>query len=140
MQDDYLTRCVVDPVARKFYLYSEQGDERVVDCETVDQFMSVLEMVREKYAKPMKLSSAFRDATHPVEARKGDRAGTGDHCRGVAVDVLVSGADALELIKIAQECGIDRIGIAQKGNHSSRFVHLGISDANAGKGPAIWSY
>ena len=48
MQDDYLTRCVVDPVARKFYLYSEQGDERVVDCETVDQFMCVLEMVREK--------------------------------------------------------------------------------------------
>ena len=103
-------------------------------------FVSVLEMVREKYGKPMKLSSAFRDKTHPVEARKGDRAGTGDHCRGVAVDVLVSGAEALELIKIAQECGIDRIGIAQKGNHSSRFVHLGISDANAGKGPAIWSY
>ena len=40
--------CVVDPVARKFYLYSEQGDERVVDCETVDQFMSVLELVRDK--------------------------------------------------------------------------------------------
>ena len=103
-------------------------------------FVSVLEMVREKYGKPMKLSSAFRDATHPVEARKGDRAGTGDHCRGVAVDVLVSGAEALELIKIAQECGIDRIGIQQKGSHSSRFVHLGISDSTAGKGPAIWSY
>ena len=60
MQDDYLTRCVVDPVARKFYLYSEQGDERVVDCKTVDQFMCVLEMVREKcdddvlaYANPL---------------------------------------------------------------------------------------
>ena len=60
MQDDYLTRCVVDPVARKFYLYSEQGDERVIDCETVDQFMSVLELVRDKcsddvlaYANPL---------------------------------------------------------------------------------------
>jgi uncharacterized protein YcbK (DUF882 family) len=104
------------------------------------EFITVLEAVRVAYGKPMKLSSAFRDATHPVEARKGDRAGTGDHCRGVAVDVLVSGAAALELIKVAQECGIDRIGIAQKGNHSSRFVHLGISDSSAGKGPAIWSY
>ncbi len=47
MQDDFLSRCVVDPVARKFYLYSENGDERVVDCETVDQFMSVLELVRD---------------------------------------------------------------------------------------------
>jgi hypothetical protein len=46
MQDDYLTRCVADPVKRKFYLYSEQGDERVLDCETVDQFMSVLELCR----------------------------------------------------------------------------------------------
>ena len=48
MQDDFLSRCVVDPVARKFYLYSEQGDERVVDCETMEQFMSVLELVRDK--------------------------------------------------------------------------------------------
>ena len=47
MQDDFLSRCVVDPVARKFYLYSVNGDERVVDCETVDQFMSVLELVRD---------------------------------------------------------------------------------------------
>jgi len=46
MQDDFLSRCVVDPVTRKFYLYSEQGDEKVLDCETVDQFMSVLELRR----------------------------------------------------------------------------------------------
>ena len=46
MQDEYLTRCVVDPMNRKFYIYSSEGDERVVDCETIDQFMSVLDMVR----------------------------------------------------------------------------------------------
>jgi hypothetical protein len=60
MQDEYLTRCVVDPVKRKFFLYSSEGEERVVDCETVEQFMSVLEMVRDKcdedtlaYASPL---------------------------------------------------------------------------------------
>ena len=46
MQDDNLTRSVVDPVKRKFYLYSEQGDEKIVDCETVDQFMGLLELCR----------------------------------------------------------------------------------------------
>ncbi len=46
MQDEYLTRCVVDTVSRKFFLYSSEGGERVVDCETVDQFMSVLELCR----------------------------------------------------------------------------------------------
>ena len=47
MQDEFLTRCVVDPVGRTFHLISSEGDERVVDCETVDQFMSVLELVRD---------------------------------------------------------------------------------------------
>ena len=44
--DEFLTRCVVDTLARKFYLYSSEGGEKVVECETVDQFMNVLEVVR----------------------------------------------------------------------------------------------
>lgn len=44
--DEYLTRVVVDTQARKFYLYSSEGDSKVVDCESVDQFMQVLELVR----------------------------------------------------------------------------------------------
>ena len=47
MDDAYLTRCVVDPLKRKIYLYSSEGDEKTVDCETMDQFMSVLRFVRE---------------------------------------------------------------------------------------------
>ena len=60
MQDEYLTRCVVDPLKRKFYLYSSEGDERTVDCETMEQFMNVLELVRDitpddvlAYANPL---------------------------------------------------------------------------------------
>lgn len=45
---EYLTRCVVDTVARKFYLYSSEGSEKVVECETVEQFMNVLKLVRSK--------------------------------------------------------------------------------------------
>ena len=47
MDDEYLTRCVVDPIKLKLYLYSSEGDEKTVDCETMDQFMSVLRFVRE---------------------------------------------------------------------------------------------
>ncbi len=46
--EETLTRCVVDTLARKFYLYSSEGGERVVNCETPDQFMNVLEVVRSK--------------------------------------------------------------------------------------------
>ena len=44
--DEYLTRVVIDTNSRKFYLYSSDGDTKIVECETVDQFMNVLELVR----------------------------------------------------------------------------------------------
>ena len=47
MDDEYLTRCVVDPLKRKLYLYSSEGDEKTVDCETMEQFRRVLRFVRE---------------------------------------------------------------------------------------------
>lgn len=46
MQDEYLARCVVDPIKRTVYLYSNEGSEKEVVCETMDEFMSVLEFVR----------------------------------------------------------------------------------------------
>ena len=48
MQDEYLTRCVVDPLKKTVYLYSSEGSEKQVSCETVEQFMNVLEFVRSK--------------------------------------------------------------------------------------------
>ena len=60
MDDEYLTRCVVDTIRRTFYLYSSDGDEKVVKCDTVEEFMSVLDVVRktapddiESYADPI---------------------------------------------------------------------------------------
>ncbi len=46
MDDEYLTRCVVDTLKRTFYLYSSEGDKKVVTCDTVEEFMSVLDVVR----------------------------------------------------------------------------------------------
>ena len=43
---EYLTKCVVDPSCRSFYLYSNEGDKRVIDCDTPEQFTEVLEFVR----------------------------------------------------------------------------------------------
>lgn len=44
--DEWITRCVVNTMSRRISLYSNEGDERHVDCESVDQFMDVLEVVR----------------------------------------------------------------------------------------------
>jgi len=46
MQDEFLTRCVVDPTKRTFYIYSSEGDTKEIICDTADQFMNVLEVIR----------------------------------------------------------------------------------------------
>jgi hypothetical protein len=48
---EFLTKCVVDTLAKKFYLYSSEGSEKQVSCETIDQFMNVLEVVRSQVDK-----------------------------------------------------------------------------------------
>lgn len=45
--DEYLTRVVVDVTARTFYMYSNEGDKRVVDNNTVDEFMTLLSVIRD---------------------------------------------------------------------------------------------
>ena len=47
-EDEYLTRCVVNTTARTFNLYSNTGDEKVVSCDTMEEFMNVLTFVRNK--------------------------------------------------------------------------------------------
>lgn len=46
MEDEYLTRVVVNPLSKTFLLLSSYGEEKVVDCDSVEQFMNVLEVVR----------------------------------------------------------------------------------------------
>ena len=44
--DEYLTRVVIDTCAITFRLYSNEGDERIVNCDSMEEFMNVLELVR----------------------------------------------------------------------------------------------
>ena len=46
MDDEYLTKCVVDPIKRTFYLYSNEGQEKSIKCDNVEEFMGVLKVVR----------------------------------------------------------------------------------------------
>ncbi len=61
MQDEYLIKCVVDTSKRSFNLTSNLGSEKIVECNTPDEFMNVLSFVRESigegdeliYANPL---------------------------------------------------------------------------------------
>lgn len=97
------------------------------------QFMATLQQLRTAYGKPMKITSGYRCAEHPFEARKSS---PGAHNMGIACDVAVSGQDAYQLIQLAFVFGFTGIGVNQKG--SGRFIHL--DTWREGPRPNVWSY
>jgi len=104
--------------------------------EMQHSFMAKLQALRTAYGKPMKITSGYRHATHPIEARK---AKPGAHATGIAADIAVSHADAHEVMRIAFELGFTGIGVQQKGG--GRFIHLDTIENNPDQPrPHVWSY
>jgi hypothetical protein len=64
----------------------------------------------------------------------------GPHTTGKAADILVYGEDALLLLKLALARGFTGIGISQKGDIHSRFIHLDILAQPDYPRPFLWSY
>lgn len=48
MNDTYVQSVVIDVCSRTFLLLSDKGDEKVIECETAEQFMNVLEVCTAK--------------------------------------------------------------------------------------------
>ena len=44
MNETYVAGVVIDVCTRSFLLLSDDGDEKMVECETAEQFMNVLEV------------------------------------------------------------------------------------------------
>ena len=53
MEEDWLSKCVIDPSKRKIYLYSEGGEKKTVKCDTVQELMNVLRFVRSTTSEDM---------------------------------------------------------------------------------------
>jgi uncharacterized protein YcbK (DUF882 family) len=105
------------------------------NCAMDLEMMEKLEALREEFGQPMRLSSAYRDPSHPRERTKPN--GPGYHGQGKAVDVLIYGADAIRLLKLAIKHGFNGLGINQKNDFAQRFIHL---DTRKPEKSAIWSY
>ena len=45
VKEECVLGIVIDVCSRSFLLLSDQGNERMVECETVGEFMNVLEVV-----------------------------------------------------------------------------------------------
>ena len=108
------------------------------ECDMNEEFMSKLEKLRIKFNTPMIITSAYR---HPAHNMAIGGARHSAHTKGQAVDVSVSSKDALRLVRLALEQGMTGIGVAQRGPHDKRFIHLDdLKNSEQNPRPWIWSY
>ena len=120
----------------KYFTEEEFKCSHTGKCDMDQYFIDRINQLREQYGKPIKITSGYRDATHPIEARKKE---PGAHASGYACDIGVRGADALQIVGIALQLGFTGIGVNQKGG--GRFIHLDILNGTPQRPrPTIWSY
>lgn len=96
--------------------------------EMDEAFLEKLDELREKCGFPFKITSGYRDPSHPVESRKQF---PGVHTYGIAADIAVSnGKDRMNLVHEALKMGFGGIGVARS------FVHVDTRDTT----PVMWTY
>lgn len=103
-------------------------------CLMRAEFLDVLQAIRTEFGRPMVITSGYRDPSHPQEVGKTI---PGEHTLGTAADIAVSGAAAMDLLRIALAHRVPRIGIKQHG--PGRFIHLGLGGPGLPT-PAVWTY
>lgn len=104
-----------------------------------DEFMENLEAMRDVLDFPFIISSGYRC---PKYNQKISTTGAdGPHTTGRAVDIVVFGEQAYELIAAADSWGMAGIGVCQKGEISKRFIHLDNLQGHEGyPRPRVWGY
>lgn len=91
-------------------------------------FCWLLDDLRERCGFPFKITSGYRDISHPNECFK-DKPGT--HTLGIAADIAVtSGTQRLAIVKEALELGFTGIGVAKTFVHVDRRTTV----------PVLWTY
>lgn len=100
-----------------------------------DNTLRRLVAIREQIGRPMIVSSGYR-----CEAYNNQIGATQTHATGQAVDIFCTGDLALRIVGMAIRAGFTGVGVSQKGDHASRFVHMDDLDSSQAPRPTIWSY
>ena len=113
----------------KFFRLEEFNCTHTNKNEMDHEFLVKLDELRERVGFPFIITSGYRDATHPAEARKAEP-GTGYHCQGLAADIAVSnGFERMNIVHEAIKMGFS-IGVART------FVHVDDRKTT----PVMWTY
>ena len=96
-----------------------------------ENFMKMLQSIRDKLG-PLSITSGVRCEKHNKDSGGYPKSA---HLQSVGADIRIYGPRALALVEHARRVGFSGIGIAQKGEHAKRFIHLDILPRQA-----LWSY
>ena len=124
---------------RRFQFFSEAEMACRCNCGALPDaaFMVWLEQVRQVYGKPMVVTSGARcEAHNRIVGGEQNSA----HTEGMAVDIAIRGAEAMQLVHVALINHVYGVGLKQHG--AERFVHLDrappIPDVRPR--PHLWGY
>lgn len=81
--------------------------------------VNILQKIRDKFGKPIKISSAYRTLSYNRSIGSGDYS---LHTKGRAADIYIEGVAPLEIAKFAEGIGVKGIGYYPPGDGS--FVHV----------------
>jgi hypothetical protein len=116
-----------------------------------DAALDALDSLRHEFGYPMIINSGYRCPTHDALCHKWRDPGYseperhGPHTiteeKNLAVDVKVMGSLAYKLIGLARVHGFTGLGIAQRGDHDKRFIHLDrLHPTQSGNRPRPWCW
>ena len=110
------------------------------ECKMDQDYMELLQQLRTEFDRPMVITSGYRSPDYNIKVSK--TGSHGPHTTGRAVDVLISGKDAVRLFAMAQQMGMTGFGWNQKGPRNKRFIHLDNLPNIDGKQPRphVWTY
>ena len=95
-----------------------------------EELLAMLDAVRKKFGKPIKINSGYRTIAHN---KKVGGKPSSSHLKGLAADISCkNSADRFKLEGILREDGFNRIGVA------GTFIHI---DIDKNKSPdVLWVY
>ncbi len=99
------------------------------------KILEMLDIAREKYDKPIKITSGYRTQAYneDLKARGYKASKNSSHLKGLAVDIHCNNSkDRFELVDILLDVGFNRIGIA------NTFIHADIDTDKPTH--LIWTY
>tara|TARA_R100000353_G_scaffold118242_1_gene84267 strand:- start:373 stop:741 length:369 start_codon:yes stop_codon:yes gene_type:complete len=117
------------------YIEFDSPDELGSGRKMNPKILEMLDLAREKYDKPIKITSGFRtqEYNEDLKARGYKASPNSSHLKGLAVDIHCNNSkDRFELVDILLDVGFNRIGIA------NTFIHVDIDQDKPSH--LIWTY